>query len=68
MVLLRCFPTPQDASYRGLVALGIGAISNTPVAAFTKADANRYTTVITNNDPAKLQQVSGAECYLVHMY
>ena len=36
------------------MALGLGAVSNTPVQGFSKADANRYTTVVTNNDSARL--------------
>ena len=32
----------QDASFRGLVSLGIAAIGGTTVAAFSVADADRY--------------------------
>lgn len=39
------------------MALGLGAVSNSPVAAFTRADSNRFTTVLTGNDPSKLTQV-----------
>ena len=50
----------QDGRHRALVALGIGAISSSPVASFTRADANRYTTVVTGNDPTRLLQVGVA--------
>jgi len=39
-----------------LAAMGIGAVSATPTASFTKADANRFAAVVTDNDPAELLQ------------
>jgi len=39
---------------RELVAAGIVAVSSTLNSAFTKADANRFAAVVTDNDPAKL--------------
>jgi hypothetical protein len=44
----------RDPGCRVLVASGVGAVSATPVAAFTVADAHRFEAVVTGNDPLKL--------------
>ena len=43
------------ASHRGLVAIGIGAVSNCATAAFTRADANRYAAVLSGGDAARIE-------------
>ena len=43
------------ASHRGLVAIGIGAVSNCATAAFTRADANRYAAVLSDGDAARIE-------------
>jgi hypothetical protein len=37
----------QDARFRGLVALGIGAVGNATVAAFGAPDSARFSTLVT---------------------
>lgn len=44
----------QDPENRTLVAAGVGAVSGTPVASFTSTDGNRFTYVVTMNDPSRL--------------
>ncbi|PSC70291.1 AT-rich interactive domain-containing 4-like [Micractinium conductrix] len=50
-----------SASYRGLVQLGVAAVSTTPVAAFGPADALRFTHVATNGQPDKAQPTARKE-------
>lgn len=54
--LLAALPHAQEASYRGLVLLGVAAISTSPVAAFGPADATRYLAVTAQNAPAQVQR------------
>ena len=46
-------PFRQDPVFRGLAAVGVAAVSTSPVAAISRADANRLVAVLTNNDPEK---------------
>ncbi|KAK9822214.1 hypothetical protein WJX81_006927 [Elliptochloris bilobata] len=55
----------QDSGYRGLVALGIGAVGGTAVAAFTTADASRLASqpgdvAAAQAEPAQPQPAEGA--------
>lgn len=52
-------PNPaQDSGYRGLVALGIGAVGGTAVAAFTTADRSRLASQPGDEAAAKVRPSS----------
>lgn len=57
----------QDARNRLLVTVGIGAVSSSATAGFSKQDGNRYLAIATGNDPMRLfrGQPPGASATMV---
>ena len=47
----------QEASFRGLVSLGIGGVGGSPVTSFRDADVQRFTSIVQSHPDAAASQV-----------
>ncbi len=46
----------QEANFRGLVSLGIGAVGGSPVASYREADVQRFTSIVQSHPDAAATQ------------